>query len=168
VVWPDHGEAQGDMATDCPHGVGGKRSFDIDVASERFGMAKGCECKKEAAQVSNQEGHIQDNNKDRSHLHKRLVGGKEACGREIEDCCEEGEHSDGEEGINNNKRARTQEEGNGSSRAPSQPAEHHPNIPHSQLCAEVVAKHSPARVVGNLFFWFFWGLYSSVSVSGRI
>jgi len=116
VVWPNHGEAQGDMATNYPHGVGEKISFDIDVVKKRSGMAKGGECEKEGAQVSNKEGHIKDNNKDTSHLHKKMVGGKEANGREIEDCCEEGEHNEDEEDFSTNKRARTQEEDSGSSR----------------------------------------------------
>jgi hypothetical protein len=116
-VWPDHGGEQGDMAADYPQSIGEKGGLHIDVAMERSAMAKGGECKKEGFQVSNQEGRIKNDNKDTNYLHKRMVGGKEASRREIEDCCEEEEHCNGRKGIGANKRARTEEEGGGSSRA---------------------------------------------------
>jgi hypothetical protein len=74
-------------------------------------MAKGGECKKEGSQVSSQEGRINKDNNDTNHLHKMMVGGKEASGREIEDCCEEGDHCVDGQGINANKRPRIEEEG---------------------------------------------------------
>jgi hypothetical protein len=38
-------------------------------------MAKGEESKTEGTQVSNQEVHIKDNNKDTNHIHKKMVKG---------------------------------------------------------------------------------------------
>ena len=64
VVWLDHREEQGDMETDYPQDIGEKRSLHIDVSMKRFTMAKGDESKTEGAQVSNQEMHIKNNNKD--------------------------------------------------------------------------------------------------------
>ena len=112
VVWPNYGEEQGDMTTYYPQGIKEKISLHIDASMERSAMAKGGESKTEGAQVSNQEVHIKDNNKDTSHIHKRMVKGKEASGKEIEDCCKEREHCHGGQGICSNKRARTEEEGN--------------------------------------------------------
>ena len=80
-VWPDHGEEQGDMATNHPQGIGDGRSSCIDASKERFAMAKRGECKTKGAQVTSEEVHIKDNNDHPIHIHKRLVGGKEASGR---------------------------------------------------------------------------------------
>jgi hypothetical protein len=88
VVWPDHGEEQRDMAAEHSQGIGEKRNLHIDASMERSAMAKGGESKTEGAQVSNQEMRVKDNNKDTTHIHKMMVRGKEANGREIEDCCE--------------------------------------------------------------------------------
>jgi hypothetical protein len=116
VVWPDHGEEHGDMAVDYPQRIGGERSSHIDVTMERSAMVKGGEGHNEEAQVINQEGRIKNNNKDTSHLHKMMVRGEKTSGREIEACCEEGERRDGDDCIGTKKRARTKEEGGGSSR----------------------------------------------------
>ena len=117
TVWPNHGEVQGDMAADYPQGIGEKRRLHIHASMEQFAMAKGGESKTEGVQVSSQEVHIKDNNKDTSHIYKMMVRGKEASGREIEDCYEEGEHCDSGQGICNNKRARTLEDDNEISRS---------------------------------------------------
>ena len=120
VVWPDHGEHQGDMATIYPQGIGENMNVHIDATMERPAMAKGGESKTEVAKVTNQEVHVEDN-KDTRHIHKGMVRGKEATGREIEDCCEKGEHYDVAQGTCISKRARTEEEGSGSHTSPNKP-----------------------------------------------
>jgi hypothetical protein len=103
-VWPDHGDEQGEMTIYYPQCVREKRSLHIDASKERYAMTKGGECKAEGAQVGSEHVYIKDNIIPTSHIHKRVVQGKEASGSEIEDCCEEGEHCDGGQDISKKKR----------------------------------------------------------------
>ena len=116
-VWPDHGEEQGDMATNHSQSIGEKRSSHIDASKERFTMAKRGECKTDGAQVTSEEVHIKDNIELPIHIHERLVGGKEASGRKIEAGSEEGDSSAAGQGVCSSKRTRFEEEGSGSSKS---------------------------------------------------
>ena len=115
-VWPDDGREQRDMATNYPQCIGGNRIQPIHASMERSSMAKGGGSKMEdgskteGAQVSSEEVHIEDNVDHTIHIHKRMVRGKEASGRKIEDCSKKRGHCDGGQDICNDKQPRSEAE----------------------------------------------------------
>ena len=108
-VWPDDGGEQGDMATNYPQCIGGKRTQPIHASIEQSSMAKGGGSKAEGAQVSGEEVHINDNIDHTIHIHKRMARVKEASGRDIEDCSKERGHYGGGQDICNDKRLKSED-----------------------------------------------------------
>jgi len=82
-------------------------------------MAKDNTCEKGDKQVGNQEVYFIDSKQETNNLHIRLVRRKEAGGLEIEAYCKEGDNCSSGNNIcsrrgicRNNKRSKTEEEGN--------------------------------------------------------